>query len=52
MSLRSLRSTQVHLTSQFGLKGGPQERQRPEPFDPAKARLDVQEGGGEPARRR
>lgn len=49
MRLRSLRSSQCHFTSQFGVEGGPQERQRPEPFDPTQPRLDVQEDGGEPA---
>ena len=40
---------QFHLASQFGVERSPQERQRPEPFDPTQSRLDVQEGRGEPA---
>jgi len=37
-----------HLAIEFRLQRVAQERQRPEPFDPAQSRLDVQEGRGEP----
>src|SRR5574337_1876588 len=49
MRLRNVRFSQFHLASQFGVERSPQQRQRPEPFDPAQSRLNVQEGRGEPA---
>ncbi len=43
-----MRFIQVHRASQLGVKRGLQERQRPEPFDPAQSRFDVKQRGTEP----
>lgn len=42
-----MRFSRVHLPSQFGVECSPQQRQRPEPFDPVQPWLDVEQRGGE-----